>query len=53
MRVARYSVPLVAILLLAGFSNGQGRVDHESTGLLLGSFAGGLVGEGRQAHFLN
>jgi surface antigen len=56
MRVARYSVPLVAVALLAGCSNGQGGIDHESTGLVLGSVAGGIVGnsigKGRQGSAL-
>jgi len=52
MRVARFFVPLAVGVLLSGCSNGQGGVDHEGTGLVLGSLAGGIVGnqigKGRQ-----
>jgi surface antigen len=45
MRVARFSIPLMAAALLAaGCSNGQGGVDHTGTGLVLGSVAGGVAG---------
>jgi surface antigen len=44
MRVVRLSIPLMAVAILAGCSNGQGGVDNQGTGLVLGSIAGGLVG---------
>jgi surface antigen len=44
MRVARFSIPLLAVVMLAACSNGQGGVDNQGTGLVLGSIAGGLVG---------
>jgi surface antigen len=44
MRVVRLSIPLMAVALLVGCSNGQGGVDNQGTGLVLGSIAGGLVG---------
>jgi surface antigen len=52
MRFARLSMPLIAVALLAGCSNGQGGIDHTDTGLVLGSVAGGIagsqIGKGRQ-----
>jgi surface antigen len=44
MRVVRLSIPLMAVAMLVGCSNGQGGVDNQGTGLVLGSIAGGLVG---------
>jgi surface antigen len=44
MRVARLSVPLIAVALLSGCSNGQGGINNTNTGLVLGSVAGGVVG---------
>ena len=44
MRGARFSIPLIVGALLAGCSNGQGGIDHTDTGLVLGSVAGGVVG---------
>lgn len=44
MRIARFSLPLLAAALLAGCSNGQGGVDNTGTGLVLGSIAGGVLG---------
>lgn len=44
MRIARFSLPLMAVALLCGCSNGQGGVDNTSTGLVLGSIAGGVLG---------
>jgi surface antigen len=44
MRIARYSLPLLAIAMLGGCSNGQGGVDNTGTGLVIGSITGGLLG---------
>jgi surface antigen len=44
MRIARFSLPLLAAAMLAGCSNGQGGVDNTGTGLVLGSIAGGVLG---------
>jgi len=44
MRGARFSIPLIVGALLAACSNGQGGIDHTDTGLVLGSVAGGVVG---------
>jgi surface antigen len=44
MRLARLSIPLMAGALLTACSNGQGGIDHTSTGMVLGSVAGGVVG---------
>jgi surface antigen len=52
MRVTRLWIPLSVVAMLAGCSNGQGGIDHTDTGLVLGSVAGGIVGnqmgKGRQ-----
>jgi surface antigen len=44
MRCGRFSIPVIAVALLAGCSNGQAGIDHTDTGLVLGSVAGGVVG---------
>jgi len=44
MRVGRFWIPLSVVAMLAGCSNGEGGVDHQSTGLVLGSVAGGILG---------
>jgi surface antigen len=44
MRIARFSLPLLAVGLLCGCSNGQGGTDNTGTGLVLGSIAGGVLG---------
>jgi surface antigen len=44
MRIARFSLPLLAIAMLAGCSNSQGGVDNTNTGLVLGSITGGILG---------
>ncbi|MBA2124679.1 hypothetical protein DLM45_00345 [Hyphomicrobium methylovorum] len=44
MRVPRFAIPMMAVALLAGCSNGQGGIDNSNTGLVLGSVAGGVVG---------
>jgi surface antigen len=44
MRIARFSLPLLAVAFFAGCSNGQGGVDNTGTGLVLGSIAGGVLG---------
>ncbi|CAA2140589.1 hypothetical protein HYPP_02014 [Hyphomicrobium sp. ghe19] len=44
MRTARLSLPLLAVTLLCACSNGQGGVDNTGTGLVLGSIAGGVLG---------
>lgn len=44
MRLPRLAVPIMAIAMLAGCSNGQGGIDNTNTGLVLGSVAGGVVG---------
>jgi surface antigen len=44
MRIARLSLPLLAVVMLGACSNGQGGVDNQNTGLVIGSITGGLLG---------
>ncbi len=44
MRSARFLLPFMAVALLGGCSNGQGGVDNQNTGLVIGSITGGLLG---------
>jgi surface antigen len=44
MRTVRFTVSLIAAALLAGCSNAGGGINNQNTGLVLGSVAGGVVG---------